>query len=331
MNKKVLVIGDGGWGTAISLLLREKGFMVYVWGYDPEYTKRVNKVRANPRYLPDVPIPEGIIFTSDAGLAADNIDYIFSVIPTRYLRKVLMVFKPYIKKQIVISCTKGMEQGTFLLPSEVIKDVFGEHTEVAVLSGPSHAEEVARKKPASVVVAHKNQEILKKIKDLLFSDHFRIYFSFDQKGVELGGALKNIIAIAAGICDGLNLGDNAKSALITRGLAEISRFGEKMGGKRETFFGLSGLGDLITTCISPFGRNRSVGERLGKGEDLSLIVASMEMEAEGIWTTKAVYEKAKELGVEMPIVSSVYRILFEKQFPLDEVINLMKRPAKQEY
>ena len=231
---------------------------------------------------------------------------------------------------MIVTCSKGMEMETFLCPSGVIREVLKPEGPVVVVSGPSHAEEVARKKPASVVVASQDPDACTLVQEVLACNHFRTYSSNDSLGVELAGALKNIIAIAAGICDGLSLGDNAKSALITRGLVEMVRFGTSFGAKKETFYGLSGLGDLVTTCFSPHGRNRAVGEKIGRGQDLGLIQASMEMVAEGIGTTRAVHGKAGELGIEMPITEALHRILFQGSNPREELMRLMRRPLKSE-
>ncbi len=331
MKSRASVLGDGGWGTTLGLLLLEKGFKVRVWGVDPGYTARVQRTRANPKFLPHVSLPEGISFGSDPGECLEGAELVVSALPTQYLRSALPVFKPFLPAGApLVSCSKGMEEGTGLLPTQVLEEVLDPKGPVVVLSGPSHAEEVVRGLPASLVAASREPSWAEKIQETFSSDHFRVYTSRDPLGVELGGALKNIVAIAAGICDGLGLGDNAKSALMARGLAEMARFGTRLGARAETFYGLSGLGDLVTTCVSPHGRNRAVGERLGEGETLELILNSMEMVAEGIWTTRAVREKARALGVELPITEAVYRVLFLGRSPGEEVRRLMLRAPRPE-
>ena len=231
----------------------------------------------------------------------------------------------------IVSVAKGIEQTTLKRPSEIVKEVLDyPNDKIAVLSGPSHAEEVARQKPASVVVASSNKKLARDLQAIFSNEYFRVYTQDDVVGVETAAAVKNIIAIAAGICDGLGLGDNAKSALLTRGMVEISRLGQALGGKKNTFFGLAGIGDLITTCISPHGRNRSVGVRIGKGETLTQILKSMQQVAEGVWTTKAVMKVIKKYKVEMPITQEVYKILFEDKDPMKAVYTLMTRKPKTE-
>ncbi len=331
MKVHASVLGDGGWGTTLGLLLLEKGFLVRVWGVDPDYTARVQRTRANPKFLPHVPLPEGISFGSDPAECLEGTELIVSALPTQYLRSALPVFRPFLPAGVpLVSCSKGMEEGTGLLPTQVLEEVLAPRSPLVVLSGPSHAEEVARGLPASVVAASRERAWAERIQEVFSSDHFRVYTSRDPLGVELGGALKNIVALAAGICDGLQLGDNAKSALMARGLAEMVRFGTSLGARAETFYGLSGLGDLVTTCVSPHGRNRAVGERLGQGEPLELILNSMEMVAEGIWTTRAVRERARALGVELPITEAVYRVLFLGKSPREEVRRLMLRSPRPE-
>jgi glycerol-3-phosphate dehydrogenase (NAD(P)+) len=229
----------------------------------------------------------------------------------------------------VLSLAKGLERGTFLRPSEIVREVLGIH-HLAVLSGPSHAEEVSRGLPTSVVAASQDLELARWVQQCFGTDRFRVYTSLDVLGVELAGALKNVIGIAAGVSDGLGFGDNAKSALMTRGLVEMARFGVALGAEHQTFFGLAGLGDLVTTCVSRHGRNRMVGERLGKGEKLADILASMSMVAEGVYTTTSVHERSVRMGVEMPITTEVYRVLYEDKSPGDAVTDLMQRLPKFE-
>jgi glycerol-3-phosphate dehydrogenase (NAD(P)+) len=329
----ILVLGDGGWGTAIALLLDKNGHNVTLWSNFPDYAAVMSKKRENTKFLPGVKLPSSIKVACSLEIAHCSLDLIIMAIPTQYSRAVLAKLKTNIcklKSDIsIVSVAKGLEMGTLKRPSELIKEVLGTD-KIAVLSGPSHAEEVSRGLPASVVIASKDMKLAHLAQSAFMNSHFRPYTHSDIIGVELGGAIKNIIAIAAGICDGLQLGDNAKSALLTRGLIEIIRLGKAMGAHQNTFFGLSGLGDLITTCVSPHGRNRAVGIKLGQGKTLKQIMASMEMVAEGVWTTKAAIKLSNQYKIEMPITKEVYNILFQGKNPKQAVRDLMGRRAKSE-
>lgn len=330
---KILVLGDGGWGTALALVLNDNGHKVMLWSNFPDYAEYLRKHRENTKFLQGIKIPQAININSE--FIINNLKLIVMAVPTQFCRGVLVQIKsriPHPASRIpIISVAKGIEQKTLKRPSEIIQEVLDyPDDKIAVLSGPSHAEEVARKKPATVVIASTNQRLAKELQSVFMGDYFRVYTQRDVVGVEIGAAVKNIIAIAAGICDGLGLGDNAKSALLTRGMVEIARLGEAMGGSKSTFFGLAGIGDLITTCISPHGRNRSVGIRIGKGETLKQILKSMQMVAEGVWTTRAVMKLAKEYKVEMPITREVYNVLFKNKNPMKAVYSLMTRQAKSE-
>jgi len=328
VNKpKILVLGDGGWGTALALLLDKKGYAVTLWSNFPDYAKYLSRYRENKKFLPGVKIPHSINITCNLQLVTCNL--MVMAIPTQHARVVLQKLQPQISDIPIVSVAKGLEMETLKRPSEIIKEVLGTKP-VAVLSGPSHAEEVSRGLPASVVVASADKEFARQVQQTFMTDYFRLYTHSDMLGVELGGALKNVIAIAAGICKGLNLGDNVTSALLTRGVLEMARFGKVMGAQPHTFFGLAGIGDLITTCISPHGRNRLVGLRLGGGETLKDILGSMQMVAEGIWTTRAVVNLAKQYVVEMPITKEVYGVLFRNKNPRRAVQDLMGRPPKSE-
>jgi len=283
------------------------------------------------RHLPEVVIPDSIEITDKAAAAIGGADLIVAAIPTSYLREALTRIAAVVPANVpVLSVVKGIEDGTFARPSQIIKATVGSRS-VSVLSGPSHAEELARGLPASVVVSGASDTLNDRIRDLLNHQTFRVYTSSDALGVELAGALKNILGIAAGICDGLRFGDNAKAALLTRGLVEIARLGVELGGKRETFYGLAGVGDVVTTCYSPYGRNRSLGERIGRGETLEQILADMVNVAEGVPTTRSVYSLARLLGVEMPITTELYLVLFEKKPPRAAVVDLMVRVPKVEW
>ncbi len=332
MNKqnKILILGTGGWGTALSILLHNKGLKVTLWGSTPDYVEFLKKNRENTKYLPDINIPSDLNITSNIDNAQNEVDLIVAATPTPYTRKVLKNLKNYyIQGTPIVSVIKGIENETLMLGSEIIRDVLGKQP-IALLLGPSHAEEVARKLPTTVVIASEDMELAKEVQNTFMTNRFRVYTNSDVTGVELGASVKNVIAIAAGICDGLGFGNNSKSALITRGLAEITRLGVAMGGQRDTFSGLTGLGDLITTCVSPYGRNRSVGEQIAKGKKLTQILEEMDQVAEGILTTKSVYRLANKFNTEMPITREIYNVLFEGKDPMKAVNELMERDPKSE-
>jgi glycerol-3-phosphate dehydrogenase (NAD(P)+) len=324
------ILGDGAWGTAVAILLAQKSdHSVVMWSARAENARILHERRENVVYLPGVPIPAAVELTTDIQRAAAA-DLWFAAIPTVYLRRTLEpVQSALIAPKPVVSLAKGVENGTFLRPTDIIRQVLGERP-VAALSGPSHAEEVSRGLPTTVVAASTDPALALRIQQCLSGERFRVYTNSDLIGVELGGALKNVIGIAAGISDGLGFGDNTKSALLTRGLAEMVRFGTSQGARTETFYGLAGIGDLITTCISRHGRNRHVGERLGKGEKLPDILASMKMVAEGVYTTKSVHEQATKLGISMPITAEIHRVLYEGKNPKLAVSDLMLREPKGE-
>ncbi|CAN5267382.1 NAD(P)H-dependent glycerol-3-phosphate dehydrogenase [soil metagenome] len=331
MLTRFTILGDGAWGTTIALLLsRRDDQEVTLWSARPDYGQHLQNTRENTAFLPGVRIPEAIRLTSDIRLALARPDLVISAIPTIYLRQSLMRLAGDLGPNVpVLSLSKGIENETFQLPSAIIRELLGTKR-IAVLSGPSHAEEVSRGLPATVVVASRDLDLSREIQAHLSDDRFRVYTNLDVIGVEIAGALKNILGLAGGICDGLGLGDNAKSALLTRGLVEIARFGVAQGGSHHTFFGLAGLGDVITTCVSTHGRNRNVGERLAKGEKLSAILGSMSMVAEGVFTTRSVHEKAQLLGLVMPITAEVYRVMYEDKDPRQAVRDLMQREPPSE-
>ncbi len=331
MPTQFAVLGDGAWGTAIALLLAHRPqHRVTLWSAREDNGRILRERRENIRLLPGVPIPESVELTTDITHAADSADLWIAAIPTVYLRETLRRIAPALRdEKPVLSLAKGLEIDTFLRPTEIIRQILGvEH--VAVLSGPSHAEEVSRGMPASLVAASTDLGLARWLQQCFNSDRFRVYTSLDVVGVELAGALKNVVGIAAGICDGLGFGDNAKSALLTRGLVEMARFGVALGADHETFYGLAGLGDLITTCISPHGRNRQVGERLARGEKLAAILGSMSMVAEGVYTARSVHQRASKMGIDMPITAEVYRVLYEDKDPRAAVDDLMTRQPRSE-
>jgi glycerol-3-phosphate dehydrogenase (NAD(P)+) len=328
--KRVAVVGDGGWGTALALVLDGNGHRVRVWGAFPDYVAEMRRRRENRKFLAGVRLPRSLELTSDARAAVADADVVVSAVPTKFLRAVMERFAPLLDDGTpVVSVTKGIEQGTLRRPSQILHETLGRRS-VAVLSGPSHAEEVARGLPASVVVASSDAALALEAQRLFMSERFRVYTQDDLTGIELGGALKNVIALAAGICDGLGFGDNAKAALLTRGIVEIARLGSALGARKATFHGLSGMGDLITTCISPHGRNRSVGIQIGRGRSLAEILAGMEMVAEGVFTTRAARSLARQHRVEMPITEEVHRVLFRRKSPDRAVRDLMVRGRKPE-
>jgi len=331
MPAKVTLLGGGAMATACSVLLAEHaGRNVSLCTRRPEHAAELRQTRENSRLLPGVRIPDDVRITADVAEAADGAAFLVACIPSKYLREALSRMKPQLPAGVpFVSVIKGIENGTFMRPSEVVADVLGPRPVVAV-GGPSHAEEFARRLPASVVAACPDVSLAMDVQELFTTDRFRVYTNPDIVGVELAGALKNVIGIAAGICDGLRYGDNAKAALLTRGIVEITRFGRAFGAEHSTFSGLAGMGDLITTCVSPHGRNRHVGERLGRGETLDQILSSMASVAEGVTTTRSVYEQAAQKGIDMPITKEIYRVLFEGKSPLEATDTLMGRPPKEE-
>jgi len=331
MPIKITILGSGAMATAIAILLADHaGQDVAIWARTEEKAEQLRRQRINEKLLPGIRIPDSVEFTHDIQQAIEGAEFLVAAIPSQYLRATLETFKDALTgNRPVISVVKGIENETFLRPSQIIEETIGNRV-VLSLTGPSHAEEIARRLPASVVIASGDVALSKQVQSLLATDRFRVYTNQDLIGAELAGALKNIIGIAAGISDGLGYGDNAKSALMTRGIVEISRFGIALGAEPETFAGLAGIGDLITTCISPYGRNRLVGERLGKGETLAEILNSMESVAEGVSTTRAVFHLAEKNGIDMPITEQVYRVLFEGLSPQAATDQLMTRPMRKE-
>jgi glycerol-3-phosphate dehydrogenase (NAD(P)+) len=331
MSIRFAVLGDGAWGTAIALILaRLPRHRVTLWSAREDNARILREHRENVRLLPGVPIPDSIELTTDIEQAAVGADLWIAAIPTVYLRATLQRIAPVLRDdKPVLSLAKGLENETFLRPTEILRHVLGVHR-VAVLSGPSHAEEVSRGLPTTVVAASQDLELARWVQQCFNSNRFRVYTNLDIVGVELAGALKNVVGIAAGISDGLGFGDNTKAALLTRGLVEMARFGVALGGEHQTFSGLAGMGDLITTCVSRYGRNRRVGERLAKGESLKEILASTSMVAEGVYTARSVHEKGARMGIDMPITTEVYRMLYENKPPLDAVNDLMLREPGSE-
>lgn len=328
--EKVVVLGGGSWGTALALSLSKKGLDIDIWMRDKSQCKSMNHLRENVKYLPGVVIPSNINATDDIESALNGKSIIVSAIPTQAVRESLKMMKKYITKdQIIVNVSKGIEVGSLSRISEIVKQELPEN-EYAVLSGPSHAEEVARDLPTTVVVASNKRAIAERVQDVFMTPKFRVYTNPDVVGVEIGGAMKNIIALGAGISDGLGYGDNTKAALMSRGIVEVSRLGKKLGGIKATFGGLSGIGDLIVTCTSMHSRNRRAGILIGEGKKLDEVVESIGMVVEGVKTTKAAFKLAEKHGIEMPITSEIYNVLYENTDVKNAVVNLMMRNKTHE-
>jgi len=327
----IAVIGDGGWGTTLAILLSRKGFNVTIWGAFRDYISYLDKKRENKKFLPGIKIPEEIEITHDLGNALENKGLMILAVPTQFMRGVLKKIKSqnFARNAIFLSVSKGIETGSLKRISQIVREELG-NVKLAVLSGPTIAHEVALEIPTVAVIASNDKNLRRQLQSVFMTERFRIYTNPDVTGVELGGSLKNIIAIACGISDGLKFGTNAKAAILSRGLVEISRLGHAMGANTRTFSGITGLGDLVTTCISPFSRNRSVGEQIGKGKTLKQIQSHMQMVAEGIPTTKSAYALSLKYKVDMPITREVYRVLYKNKSPLQAVKDLMIRKRKKE-
>ena len=330
---RIAVLGAGSWGTTLAILLAENSHRVSLWSYSEEDAGRILATRENPDFLPGISIPQSIAVGSDLDAAVDGARMIVCAVPSQFLRSVVSRLAGFpAEGLLVVNVAKGVENATLMTMSEMLLDTFPRITpaQIATLSGPSHAEEVSRRIPTTVVAASTELETARKVQQVFMLPYFRVYASNDIRGVEIGGSLKNVIAIAAGIIDGAELGDNTKAAVMTRGIAEIARVGVAMGAHIRTFSGLSGIGDLMVTCMSRHSRNRYVGVEIGKGRKLAEIVNSMVMVAEGVATTASAYELARRVGVEVPIIGEVYRILFEEKDPLVACHDLMTRDPKGE-
>ena len=330
MNKNISILGGGSWGTALSKLLSENGHNVTVWLRNEAQARDLSQNRVNIKYLPEVKIPENVVFTSNINEAAKKAEILLLVIPTQMVRGVLKQIKDeYKDNKIIINASKGIEIGTMLLVSDIVKEET-KNSVFAVLSGPSHAEEVGLSMPTAITVACEDKDVAEEIQDIFMSEYFRVYTNEDVKGAELGGSLKNIIALGAGISDGVGYGDNAKAALMNRGIVEIARLGIAMGADIHTFYGLTGIGDLIVTCTSRHSRNWNAGYLIGQGLTKDEAIKKVGMIVEGIPTTYAAYELSKKLMVEMPIVDAMYDVLENKADVKDTVNKLMLRDKKEE-
>lgn len=350
MTEQVTIIGDGAMATVCSILLAQGGHGVTMWGAFEESIERLMQNRENQRLLPGVCVPASVRLTAHDETCFEGATMILSAVPTQYMRSVWERLKPHVPPGVPItSVAKGIENDSLLRPTQIIADVLGGRQvqrgpggltvapepacdwELAALSGPNIAAEIARYLPATAVAAAQSPELARRVQAAFSTQWFRVYTNNDIVGVELAAAMKNVVALAAGALDGLGAGNNAKAALVTRGLVEITRLGMALGAREETFIGLAGLGDLITTCISPEGRNRRVGEQVGKGRKLSEILAGMDSVAEGVATTRSVMQLAQRLGVEMPITESVHAVLFENKDPITALTDLMTRDPKPEH
>ncbi len=331
---RIGVLGAGAWGTTLAILLHYNGHQVTLWEYKKKYAKELDKKRENYLLLPGIQIPEEMEITYDLETATENKNLLVLAIPSQFTREVIAkISYNDIRDTVLVSVSKGIENASLMTMSQMIVDVFPKisPSQVGVLSGPSHAEEVSRRIPTTVVAASIDRETSKVIQASFITSYFRVYSTTDITGVELGGAFKNVIAVGAGIIDGIKYGDNTKAAIMTRGIAEITRLGMAMGARLETFAGLSGVGDLIVTCMSRHSRNRYVGEQVGSGIPLRKVLASMSAVAEGVETSRSAMRLAKKLNVETPITTEVYKILFEDKDPVKATEDLMTRGMKEEY
>lgn len=331
MMANVGVLGAGSWGTALSVLLHENGHQVTIWSIDKAEVEMLTRKREHETKLPGVKLPEDMMITNDLKEAVTGRDFLVLAVPSPFTRATAKSMSPYIKEgQIIVDVAKGIEETTLMTLSQQIEQEIPQ-ADVAVLSGPSHAEEVGRKLPTTCVIGAKTRKTAQYLQSMFISRVFRVYTSPDILGIELGGSLKNVIALAAGIADGLGYGDNTKAALITRGIAEIARLGVKMGGKIETFTGLTGIGDLIVTCASVHSRNRKAGFLIGQGRTMEQAMEEVKMVVEGVYSAKAAAKLAREYGVSMPIVDQVNAVLFEGKNPAEAVDELMLREHKSEH
>ena len=327
---KVGVLGAGSWGTALSVLLHDNGHQVTIWSIDGNEVKMLDEKREHELKLPGVKLAEDMVITGDLETAVQGKDFLVLAVPSPFTRETARKMKPYVADgQIIVDVAKGIEESTLMTLSRQIEEEIPQ-ADVAVLSGPSHAEEVGRKLPTTCVIGAKTRKTAEYLQSMFISRVFRVYTSPDILGIELGGSLKNVIALAAGIADGLGYGDNTKAALITRGIAEISRLGVKMGGKIESFTGLTGIGDLIVTCASVHSRNRKAGYLIGQGKSVQEAMDEVQMVVEGVYSAKAAAKLAKKYDVSMPIVEEVNKVLFEGKSPAQAVDDLMQRESRSE-
>ena len=327
----IAVLGDGGWGTTLAIHLAKKNYSVKLWGAFADYVREVQKKRINHKFLPGIKTPKQVEMVDHLEAALSHAQLLILAVPSQYIHGILKKLKPFdLSKKIVLSVIKGIDPVRLKRMSELILDELGA-VKLAVLSGPTIAMEVAQGLPTTAVVASSDTKVARTLQMVLNSEKFRIYTNSDVVGVELGGSIKNIIAIACGVCDGLGFGTNAKAAIVTRGLAEMTRLGTAMGARSKTFSGLTGLGDLVTTCFSPQSRNRFVGEQLGKGIRIEKITRKMDMVAEGVETVKAVHRLGQKHRINLPITDEVFQIIYKNKNPQRAVNDLMNRRVKSEF
>ena len=330
---KITVLGAGGWGTTIALVLYDNHHDVNLWTFDSDQADLIRKKHENPQFLPGVVLPSEIKITTDIEASCRERDMIVAAVPSQFLRSVLQrIAHLDLQHTVICNVAKGIENGSLMTMSEVLLDVLmhERRENIAILSGPSHAEEVSLKIPTMVVSASFKLKTAKIVQEAFVNDYFRVYVNEDIRGVELGGAIKNVIAIGAGLSDGAGFGDNTKAAIMTRGIYEITRLGAKMGAQPITFAGLSGMGDLIVTCMSHHSRNRFVGEEIGKGRNVAEVLSDMTMVAEGVATAKSVHQLAQKHHADMPMAEEVYKVLFEDKNPRQATLDLMLRDTRGE-
>ena len=329
---KISVLGAGSWGTTLACLLANNGHKVYLWEINKDAAQKLDKGRVIP-FIGGATIPDSIVISSDLNIINETETVLF-VVPSHFLRSTVNSIKKLnidLGKKLIISATKGIENETLLRVSQIIEEIYPDTKDkIVALSGPSHAEEVSKKIPTVVTSASKNEELAIKVRDLFMNDYFRVYTQDDIVGVELGASLKNVFAVAGGIIDGLNFGDNTKAAIISRGLKELISLGVALGGKEKTFYGLSGVGDLMVTCFSKHSRNRNLGEMLAKGKTLEQAEKELKMVAEGVKTCISAYQLGKKLNIELPIINQVYEVLFNNKNAKQAVFDLMTRTPKAE-
>lgn len=331
MFEKVTIIGNGGMGCVCAGLLCENGIATTMWGHDADELAKIAAAKENVIYLPGYPLPDALKYEADDKAALWDAALVVSAVPCQFLRSVWTRLKPHVPADVpIVSITKGIENKTLMRPTQIIAEILGNSHPQAVLSGPNIADEIIRKLPATTTVASDDTTLAQQIQQAFNAPYFRVYTNDDCVGVELAGAMKNVIAIAAGIIDGIGIGDNAKAALITRGLAEIQRLGIVLGAKEKTFDGLSGLGDLVTTCISPKGRNRSFGQRIGQGASMDEAISATHCVVEGVSTCGSIMDLAQKHNVEMPITEAVFSIIQKQQTVKEAIVALMTRELKAE-
>jgi glycerol-3-phosphate dehydrogenase (NAD(P)+) len=332
-NIKIGVVGAGAWGTALTKLLADKGFPIDLWAFEPEVKEQIRTIHENKIFLPKIKLPKNIIPTNDLGVAVKNKDLVLVVVPSHCMRDVSGQMKPFVSPDtVIVTASKGIENKTHMTMTQILAEKI-DHLpgdQFAVLSGPSFAKEVANQVPTAVAVASYSRQVGEWVQQIFSCPTFRVYINDDPVGTQIGGAMKNVLAIAAGICDGMNMGLNPRAALITRGLTEMNRLGTKLGADPLTLSGLAGVGDLLLTCTGALSRNYSVGVQIGQGKKLDDIISEMRMVAEGVKTTRSVYNLSRKLGVDLPICNEVYRVLFEDHDVNKTVDRLMNRSLKHE-